>query len=239
MVGREAQYESFASEFAEHAATGAYNAYYDRPAVLAVLGDVAGARVLDAPCGPGLYAEALVERGARVVGFDQSAGMVALARERLAGRAEFRQHDLADALDWLSESSFDVALLALALEYVDDRVSALRELHRVLTPEGVLVVSEQHPTADWLRRGGSYFDVELVAETWSKGWELRYWQQPLERTCEDFAAAGFVIDRLLEPRPTPEMADVYPEQFRELEHGPGFIIFRLTKRDLASGRRTR
>lgn len=48
---------------AEYARDGAYNAWYDRPAVLALAGDVRGLRVLDAACGPGLYAEQLLARG--------------------------------------------------------------------------------------------------------------------------------------------------------------------------------
>jgi hypothetical protein len=46
-----AQYDVFADEFLEHAADGFYNAHYDPPACLALLGDVAGRRVLDAACG--------------------------------------------------------------------------------------------------------------------------------------------------------------------------------------------
>jgi 2-polyprenyl-3-methyl-5-hydroxy-6-metoxy-1,4-benzoquinol methylase len=47
------------------------------------LGDVVGLRVLDAGCGPGLYAEEVVRRGAAVVGFDESPDMVRLDRLRL------------------------------------------------------------------------------------------------------------------------------------------------------------
>jgi hypothetical protein len=53
-VGREPQYDVFADEFLKHAQDGLFNAHYDRPACLALLGDVAGKRVLDAACGPGL-----------------------------------------------------------------------------------------------------------------------------------------------------------------------------------------
>jgi hypothetical protein len=53
-VGREPQYDVFADEFLGHAQGGFYNAFYDRPACLALLGDVTGKRVLDAACGPGL-----------------------------------------------------------------------------------------------------------------------------------------------------------------------------------------
>jgi hypothetical protein len=41
-VGREPQYEVFADEFLDHATDGFFNAHYDRPACLDLLGDVEG-----------------------------------------------------------------------------------------------------------------------------------------------------------------------------------------------------
>ena len=58
----EPMYEPFAQEYAAHAVDSAFNAYGDRPAVLALIGGAA--------CGPGLYAQELPRRGARVVGCD-------------------------------------------------------------------------------------------------------------------------------------------------------------------------
>jgi len=78
-VAREA-YEKLADSYAARAPTKPHNAYYERPATLSLLGEVAGKRVLDAGCGPGIYAEELVARGAEVVGFDASGRMVELAR---------------------------------------------------------------------------------------------------------------------------------------------------------------
>jgi SAM-dependent methyltransferase len=225
-VGSHPQYDVFADEFLEHARDNFYNAHYDRPACLNLLGDVAGRTVLDAACGPGLYVEELTRRGADVIGLDQSARMVQLCRERVpSGR--FRVHDLADPLDWLADQSVDTVLFALALEYVDDRVRALREFRRVLRPDGALVLSRQHPTGDWLRHGGSYFDVRVIDEVWSRGWRVRYWLAPLEQTCEELHAAGFLIERLLEPRPTTEAAKIDRARYERLVREPsGFLAIR-------------
>jgi SAM-dependent methyltransferase len=157
--------------------------------------------------------------------------MVDIARSRVPG-GEFRVHDLADPLGWLPDDSVDLALCALAIEYVDDRITALRELRRVLRPGGALVLSRLHPTGDWLRHGGSDFQVRTIEETWSKGWRVPYWLAPLETTCEEIFAAGFVIERLLEPRPVPQAACIDREEYERLAREPGgFIAFRLRPRN--------
>lgn len=69
--------------------------------------------------------------------------------------------------------------MALVLHHLDDRVSALKEVLRVLRPGGRLVLSTTHPTSDRLEKGGGYFDTELVEETWQSDWSVRYWRQPL------------------------------------------------------------
>ena len=227
-VGPEPQYDAFADEFEAHALTGLYNAHYDRPACLELLGDVQDAHVLDVGCGPGLYAAELVARGARVSGFDISPRMVELARARVPG-ADLRVHDAARPL-WLSDDSVDVALWALGIEYVDDRVAALREIHRVLRPGGALVLSRMHPTGDWLRHGGSYFEPRVVEEVWSKGWRVRYWIAPLEQTCEELREAGFLIERLLEPRPAPSALEIGPDDVALLAREPrGFLAVRAVR----------
>lgn len=226
VVGPHPQYDSFADEFLEHARNNLFNAHYDRPACLALLGDVAGRTVLDAACGPGLYAAELTSRGATVIGFDQSPRMVELCRQRVpSGR--FHAHDLAQPLDWLPDASVDRVLFALALEYVDDRTSALRELRRVLTPDGALVLSRQHPTGDWLRHGGNYFDARVIEEIWRRGWQVRYWLTPLQQTCDELHAAGFLIERLMEPRPTAHAAEIDADDYHRLSREPtGFIAIK-------------
>lgn len=226
-------YDAIASDFERHATQSIYNAYYDRPAVLSLLPPVQGRRVLDIGCGPGLYAAWLIEHGAQVTGFDISSEMVELARQRLGDRATFYQHDLSQPLTFAADASFDIAIAPLMIHYVTERVAALREVARVLTADGCLIVSTQHPFADWQKHGGSYFATELVQYKWrreSESIQMPFWRVSLTTLCDEFCQAGFFIDRLLEPQPLPEAEEIDPKTYRELTEQPGFIAFRLHKR---------
>jgi len=119
--------------------------------------------------------------------------------------------------------------MALVIHHVDDRVALLRELHRVLKPGGHLVMSSHHPMEDWLRLGGSYFDVEPVEEVWRDDCEVRFWRLPLTETCVEIAAAGFQIARIVEPRPRREMARRFPEVHARLAEQVSFILFHLLR----------
>jgi SAM-dependent methyltransferase len=233
-----AVYDEMGAAFERHAADSAYNAHYDRPAVLDALGPVDGARVLDAACGPGLYLQALLERGARVSAFDASAAMVSLARQRVASmreehraRAVIEQGRLEGPLPY-EDGSFDLAVCALAIHYLRDRAAAFGELYRVLRPGGSAVISTQHPTIDWLRKGGSYFDSVLETDVWELAdgpRTVRFWREPLSALCDGATDAGFLISRVIEPRPAKSMRAVDPDEYDELQRRPGFLILKLLK----------
>lgn len=76
-------YDSFAESYSTENESSLLNAYYERPAMIDLAGDVNGRRVLDAGCGSGLLSAALRAKGAIVTGFDSSSAMVELARQRL------------------------------------------------------------------------------------------------------------------------------------------------------------
>ncbi|HEY5927836.1 MAG TPA: class I SAM-dependent methyltransferase [Kofleriaceae bacterium] len=105
-------------------------------------------RVLDAPCGSGRIARGLAERGAIVLGIDQSAELIAEAERTRGDITEdylrYRRQDLRNDLD---ENDFDVALnIFSSLGYGDelDDVSILTTLGKALHSGGTLVVETNH-----------------------------------------------------------------------------------------------
>lgn len=96
-------------------------------------------RVLDLGCGGGFMSEALVARGARVVGVDPSGPAIAAARAHAATRAnpEYRV-GFAEAIP-ADDGVFDVVVCVDVLEHVRDVDATLRECARVLRPGGILL----------------------------------------------------------------------------------------------------
>jgi SAM-dependent methyltransferase len=228
-------YSLLADAYAARIDTKAHNAFYDRPAVLSLLPPVEGRRVLDAACGPGAYTEWLVGRGADVVGLDVCPRMLELAQMRLGSKASFIQADLGRPLDFLAPASFDLIVSALTLDYVRDWGAVFREFFRVLHDGGHLVFSVGHPADEFYEhhRQGNYFDIEEVDYVW-RGFgpvvRMPYYRRPLAAMLDPLLSAGFLLERLLEPRPVPEFKEQDPADYEKLMKQPGFLCVRAQKR---------
>jgi SAM-dependent methyltransferase len=227
-------YDSLAEAYTAENETSLMNAYYERPAILALAGDVAGRRILDAGCGSGPLFAALRDRGAIVSGFDMSAGMLEQARRRLGPDADLRVADLADPLPF-PDDAFDDVVASLVLHYLEDWGPALAELRRVLTPGGRLIVSVDHPFLINLiqRQTGprpDYFATYNWTEEWAMGGQtaqMSFWNRPLHAMTDAFTAAGFRISVIHEPQPVPEARELFPDDFHILNTFPSFLFFVL------------
>jgi len=118
-------------------------------AMLNLLPELDGLRVLDAGCGAGWYAAQLAARGASVTAIDSSPAMIGHARERFASpllnhranRVDLRVADLAQPLSFASDAAFDGIVSSLVLHYLREWGPTLAEFRRILKPEGWLLFS--------------------------------------------------------------------------------------------------
>ncbi len=177
-----------------------------------LLGDVSGCDVLEVGCGSAPCARWLAGRGARVVGLDLSAGM--LARGAAAMAAGGPQVPLvqasADALP-LADASVDVAFSAFgAVPFVADSGVVMTEVARVLRPGGRWVFSVNHPLR-WifpddpgpagLTATMPYFDRSPYVETDADGVALyAEHHRTLGDRVREIAAAGLALVDLVEPQ---------------------------------------
>ena len=98
---------------------------------------------LDAGCGSGVLSRELVSFGAKVKGIDASRPMISLAiaesssiKNRLSFECVDGLYDIAYA-----SSSLDGILCSSVLEYISSPIRALSEFSRILSPNGVLILS--------------------------------------------------------------------------------------------------
>jgi SAM-dependent methyltransferase len=223
-------YDPIAEKYAAGVDKRRFNALYERPAMLALLPDVRGLAVLDAGCGPGWYADFLAAHGASVTAVDASARMAALAGERLGARAAVHFADMARLAGIVGDATLDLVVSSLALHYVADLAPLFLEWARVLKPGGLLVFSTHHPLYNLERlRGTDYLATELVAETWAWLGPVQFYRRPLSAITEPMSAAGFAIERLVEPLPLPEFREVDPEDYALLSRSPSFLLVRARK----------
>jgi SAM-dependent methyltransferase len=227
-------YQKLADAYAAKIDTKPHNAYYERPAMLSLLPDVKGKHVLDAGCGPGVYSEWLVDQGAEVTAVDASPRMVEHAKKRLGDAVDVRLHDIREPLDILEDDSIDVVLSSLVMDYIEDWLPVCMEFHRILVREGVFLFSMGHPFAEYLwHRPEDYFATEKV-EMWWRGFGvpdlMPSFRRPLQSVVDPLYESGFMIERILEPKPTLEFKESEPEDYERLSKQPGFMCVKSVKR---------
>lgn len=187
-------------------------------------------RALEVGCGEGRVSRELKRLGYHVTATDAVAAMVEAAREGNSAD-DYRVAGLGDLP--FDDKSFDLVMACNVLMDVEDVPGALREIRRVLKPEGTLFVSLVHPFRDRGRFGGREPDAPFVidgsyygrdyfeGEESRNGLTMRFagWSQPLEDYMAALEAAGLAITGLREPMP--DTADT--DQLRQWSRIPLFL----------------
>jgi SAM-dependent methyltransferase len=161
-------------------------------ALLACLAEQAEGPVVDLGCGPGHVAAWLSGRGMNAVGVDLSPAMAAVGR-REHPEVEFRVGDLLDLPAGDGEFGAAVAFYSVIHLEAAELRRAFTEIHRVLRPGGLVLVSFHIGTE--VRRLTEFLghDVEV---------DFHFFEPP--DVIQAMEAAGFAIDMRLERTHYPE-----------------------------------
>ncbi len=223
-------YQLHAKDYAEAISDNIYNAHLERPSMLRLLPDLAGLDVLDLGCGPGLYAQYLVEQGARVTAVDAFAEMVDLTQTRCGPEVRAYVQDCAAGLPMEENQSYDLVVCPLMIHYLEDWHHLLADVNRVLRPGGEFIFSTHHPMVDFESSpSGNYFLTEMVEETWEttgQPVEVQFFRRPLSAVFAALAQAGFYVAELSEGRPSTQLQDISMEAYQRLSTHPSFMYLR-------------
>lgn len=222
-----------------------------RPPLLQMCEPVAGARVLDIGCGEGYCARHLKRSGAaHVVGLDQSAGMIQLARQQEEAEPlglDFRQGCATD-LSAFPDGSWDMVVAVFLFNYlnVERTRKCMAEVARVLRPGGRFLYAVPHPAFPYMRQAGPPFYFNVGGAGYFTARERcfsgRIWKrdgtwldvQLYHKTFEDYfdalAAASFQsLPRMRELRVTPDLVDIDPAFFGPLVDTPLHLAVEVTR----------
>jgi SAM-dependent methyltransferase len=165
-------------------------------AALDLLDPQPGERILDVGCGEGTLTRQIVERGATVLGIDNSPEMVEAAR---AGGIDAL---LLDAADMQFFAEFDAAFSNATLHWVLAKEQAARAIFRALKPGGRFA-GEMGGEGN-LASLREALDEELIIRGYAPPVEASNWYASPEEFASVYEAAGFAeIDARLIERPTP------------------------------------
>ncbi|XHR29117.1 MAG: class I SAM-dependent methyltransferase [Chthoniobacteraceae bacterium] len=215
------------------------NSALEIPALLRMLpSSLAGLRILDLGCGFGDFARLARSRGAgKVTAVDVSLRMLEEARRRTADpEIQYVEASIED-FD-ATPGSFDLVVSSLAFHYVCDYPTAIGRIYRLLAPGGRLVFSVEHPICtalpeqQWCRSSEGvplhwpvdcYRDEGLRRTKWFVDNVVKY-HRTVETYVNGLIAAGFVLDRLEEPEPTPESIAARPDLAMHRRRPPFLLL---------------
>ena len=193
----------------DYATVGAFVARLGE-AALDLLDPQPGERILDVGCGEGALTHKIVERGARVLGIDNSAEMVAAAKARGLDAT------LLSAADMTFDSEFDAVFSNAALHWMLDKRRVAAAIFRAVKPGGRFA-GEMGGEGN-IRRLSELVDEEMIIRGYVPPVEASNWYPPVEEFASVYEPAGFTgIDARLIERPTP------------LDHGIGAWVTTFRK----------
>jgi SAM-dependent methyltransferase len=211
----------------------------EKPILLALLGSVSGAHLLDLGCGDAALGTTLLAQGAAsYLGLDGSRNMVAQAQQTLAG--SIGQVVYADLRSWTyPPATFDCVLSRLALHYIADVDDVFQQVFQTLRPTGRFVFSVEHPvitSCDRAWQGGGVRQAWIVDDYFDSSRRVTHWlgEQVVKyhRTVEEYfrglQSAGFVVEQLRESRPERQWF-VHEETYQRRTRIPLFLFLAARK----------
>ena len=230
------QYNKFGDNYQEkrkNPGFGFWNSQIEVPAMLEILRSIGQDRtILDAGCGSGDLVAEISKFALSCVGIDVSETMISLAKQGYPGH-DFKVSSI-DRLDF-GPGSFDVVYSSLVLHYFNDLAPVFKEVVRVLKPDGRFIFSIHHPftevfvdsnDAEHPFKVGRYFHQQKY-EWCMAGMVLESYHHTFDSISKAGSDSGFMIEDIVEPRPSIESESINPSAYLETRNYPKFCLFKM------------
>lgn len=217
------------------------NELEEKPALFSLAPCLSGKAVLDLGCGYGENCARFKSLGAtRVLGVDISEKMLSVAFEENPD-VEFVHADMSN-LSFINEK-FDVVFSSLAVHYVEDFNSFVKDVYGVLNSGGYFIFSQEHPLttapisgASWMRdEDGNVLHYKLT-DYGSPGFRSTKWfvegVEKYHRRFSDIVntlcEVGFIIEKMIETTPDAEILKIDKSWEKDL-HKPNYLLIKARK----------
>jgi len=148
------------------------------PALLEMIGNVTGKKILDSGCGSGYVSAYIAEKAQSVMGTDFANGFVELCKKKYEAKSNlsFQQQDITKPMSF-DDASFDVVISKMVLQYVPTISTFTKESFRILKKDGKLIVIVDHPFNTQF-----YYAQQIVGKPNQKYTELKDYFNKNEQT---------------------------------------------------------
>ena len=219
------------------------NNLFEIPALFSMMRDFKGKKVLDLGCGFGEHCRQFVNCGAeKVVGIDISEKMLEVARvENCDPKITYLNMPMEDIAEL--QDTFDIVISSLAFHYVEDFEGVIKNIYSLLKENGIFIFSQENPLCTchsggdrWTRdENGNKLYMNL-ADYGVEGerktvWfvdDVKIYHRTFSTIVNALIEAGFTIEKMIEPLPTEELLEKYPD-YGDLFHKPDFLLIRVKK----------
>lgn len=223
---------------------GNANDLFEIPALFSLLPDLKDKSVLDLGCGFGEHCVEFVNKGAsKVVGIDISEKMLEVAKKENSNPAITYMLLPIEDIDMV-DGKFDIVISSLAFHYVEDFDGAVKKIYDKLDTGGNFIFSQENPINTtysgeiprWTRdENGKKIYVNLSnyaregerESEWFVGGIKKY-HRMFSTIVNTLTENGFFIEKMIEPIPTDEILERFPEQ-EDLFHKPDFLLVKAKK----------
>lgn len=233
-------WEANAEVWTKHSRAG-FDIYRDAlhtPAFLAMLPDIAGLKGIDIGCGEGSNTRWLARKGAKMTGIDLAPTFIRHATEYETG-CEAKEslgihYQVADALHLpVNDAEFDFASAFMSMMDMPQQADVLKEVYRVLKPQGFFQFTILHPcfvppfrqnirdqngNVTAVQVSDYFANIDGRVETWwfssvpqherdqTQPFNIQRFHRTLSEWISFIVNAGFVIEASVEPMASEALA---------------------------------